>query len=538
MPPAKSMYSRPSASQIRAPQARATTRSVRRDAARDVPLPPLAHLVRGDTFLDPHRPGVSHYRNARQMGALTYAMRSRGRLAPMRPLSPQFVPYGWALSAAEIAKRAGIAPRGRAPLRREHAARTRRRRPGRRRSRRRSSGSSPTGTAAFRSSLRAIADYNGLEPENVVLGAGADDLLMLCARAYAGPGDRVAIADEPSYPLYRVAAWVTGADVGDDDPALTFVCRPHNPTGAMVELPAARPLVVDEAYFEYGGETALHLLGSNDVIVVRTFSKAFGLASARVGYALADVEIAAELNERQQPAPISTISRGARARGARGRAARRLGDDRGARAPRRGTALDRARAAARRTRTSSSCRTSGRRSSTRRCSRRGSRCGRRRARSASRCTGRTPTTGCSRRSPRSADERRAGEHPASCRRAGRRCRRARRALSFAAACCESGAVVIAARERLAAVVGLDRRRRRSRAPMITPIASRRGCAVGGGASVGRWRWALSRFVVVVVECVVGRCGLGRAEARQRGSATRWPVLELAGHRRRERRCPT
>ena len=64
----------------------------------------------------------------------------------------------------------------------------------------------------------------------------------------------------------------------------------------------------DEAYFEYGGETALHLLGSNDVIVVRTFSKAFGLASARVGYALADLEIAAELNARQQPAPVSTIS--------------------------------------------------------------------------------------------------------------------------------------------------------------------------------------------------------------------------------------
>ena len=78
--------------------------------------------------------------------------------------------------------------------------------------------------------LRAIADYNGVEPENVVLGAGADDLLMLCARAYAGPGDRIAIADEPSYPLYRVAAWVTGADVGDDEPVLTFVCRPHNPT--------------------------------------------------------------------------------------------------------------------------------------------------------------------------------------------------------------------------------------------------------------------------------------------------------------------
>jgi histidinol-phosphate aminotransferase len=224
----------------------------------------------------------------------------------VRPLSPQFRPYSWALSATEIARRAGIAPEdvlrfdGNTPpdsvptarpetiaeaLERIHSYKH----------------------GGFPELLRAIADYNGVEPENVVLGAGADDILMLCARAYAGLGDQVAIADEPSYPLYRVAAWVTGADVGDDRPVVTFVCRPHNPSGAMVDIPAARPLVVDEAYFEYGGETALPLIG-DDVIVVRTFSKAFGLASARVGYAIAATEIAAELNERQQPAPLSTIS--------------------------------------------------------------------------------------------------------------------------------------------------------------------------------------------------------------------------------------
>src|SRR5439155_998615 len=165
----------------------------------------------------------------------------------------------WALSTAEIALRAGLAPEdvlrfdGNTPPDPPPTAR-------------------PETIAAaleriqsylhggFPELLRAIADYNGVEPENVVLGPGADNLLMLCARAYAGPGDRVAIADEPSYPLYRVAAWVTGADVGDEQPALTFLCRPDNPTGAMGELPSARPLVVDEAYFEYGGETAVPLL--------------------------------------------------------------------------------------------------------------------------------------------------------------------------------------------------------------------------------------------------------------------------------------
>jgi len=224
----------------------------------------------------------------------------------MRPLSPQFRPYTWALSTVEIARRAGIAPEdvlrfdGNTPPEPPSTARPE------------TIASALERIQSYRHGgfpelLRAIADYNGVEPENVVLGPGADNLLMLCARSYAGPGDRIAIADEPSYPLYRVAAWVTGADVGDVDPVLTFVCRPHNPSGAMVEIPQARPLVVDEAYFEYGGETAIPLIGDG-VIVVRTFSKAFGLASARVGYAVADLETAAELNERQDPAPLSTLS--------------------------------------------------------------------------------------------------------------------------------------------------------------------------------------------------------------------------------------
>ena len=73
---------------------------------------------------------------------------------------------------------------------------------------------------------------------------------------------------------------------GADGAALTFTCRPNSPTGELRPLPAARPLVVDEAYFEYFGETAIPLL-DDDVIVLRTFSKAFALAGARIGYALA-----------------------------------------------------------------------------------------------------------------------------------------------------------------------------------------------------------------------------------------------------------
>jgi len=153
----------------------------------------------------------------------------------------------------------------------------------------------------------AIAEYAGVAAENVVLGAGADDVIMLVVRSFAGRGDRVTIANEPTYPLFQNAVWAAGAEVGANEPVLTICCRPNNPTGELGELPATRPLLVDEAYFEYSGVTALDLIEA-EVIVVRTLSKAFGLAGGRVGYALASRDTAAELNRRQGPAPVSTLS--------------------------------------------------------------------------------------------------------------------------------------------------------------------------------------------------------------------------------------
>ena len=93
-----------------------------------------------------------------------------------------------------------------------------------------------------------------------MLGVGADDLILLCARCFAGPGDTIAIPEPPTYPLYRIAAQLARAEVGDDDPVVTFTCRPNSPDGELRPLPDARPLVCDEAYFEYCGETAVPLL--------------------------------------------------------------------------------------------------------------------------------------------------------------------------------------------------------------------------------------------------------------------------------------
>ncbi|HEY2072822.1 MAG TPA: histidinol-phosphate transaminase, partial [Gaiellaceae bacterium] len=225
----------------------------------------------------------------------------------MRALGPGFTPYAWAPSTRELARRAGLDPveilrfDGNVPPLPLPSSRP----------------------AAIASALarineyahgghagihEAIAEYAGVEPENVVLGAGADDLLMLAARAFAGAGDTVSVPQSPTYPVFRVAAQLTGADVGDDNPVLTYFCRPGNPTGSLEPIPSARPLVVDEAYFEYADDPGAVGLIEDGVIVVRTFSKLFALAGARVGYALASREVAAELYARQAPEPVSSLS--------------------------------------------------------------------------------------------------------------------------------------------------------------------------------------------------------------------------------------
>ena len=224
----------------------------------------------------------------------------------MRALAPEFRPYQWSPPTDEVARLAGIHP--------SQVLRFDQNTPSL------PVPSSRPGTIAgalarvsgypaggYRALRRAIADYAGVEPDNVVLGAGADDLILLCARAYAGPGDEIAIPPAPTYPLFRIAAQLAGAGIGSERPAVTFACRPNNPTGSRDPLPDARPLVVDEAYFEYSGDTAVPLLDEG-VVVLRTFSKLFALAGARVGYALASPDVAAELNARQAPAPISTLS--------------------------------------------------------------------------------------------------------------------------------------------------------------------------------------------------------------------------------------
>ena len=224
----------------------------------------------------------------------------------MKALAPEFRAYTWAPPSDEVARLAGIDPsqvvrfdQNTPPLPLPST------RPGTIAGALASISGYPPG--GYYELKAAIADYNGVGPGNVVLGTGADDLILLTARCFAGAGDTISIPEAPTYPLYRIAAQLARAEIGNDDPVLTFTCRPNNPDGALRALPAARPLVCDEAYFEYCGETAIPLL-DDGVIVLRTFSKAFALAGARIGYVLAAPDLADELNARQAPAPVSTVS--------------------------------------------------------------------------------------------------------------------------------------------------------------------------------------------------------------------------------------
>jgi len=230
-----------------------------------------------------------------------------------QPVSEGFGPYVWSASSDEVADRHGLDPaqvlkfdQNTPPLPgvpqvalAESMARL---------------NQYPDGT--YSRLLEAAASYCGVTPANVVVGAGADDLILLLAAVFLGPGRRASHAP-PTYALYRIATQLRGAELVEApaDADLHWVCNPNNPTGVVVPADAIAELardnprsvvVCDEAYVEYGGDTVASWVDElPNLVVLRTMSKAFGFASLRVGYALAHPETAALLTERRAPAPIS-----------------------------------------------------------------------------------------------------------------------------------------------------------------------------------------------------------------------------------------
>ena len=168
----------------------------------------------------------------------------------------------------------------------------------------------------------AIAAYTGFPVEHIVPTAGADEALILCALLALGPGDH-AYVRQPAYALYATATRLAGAELSSepDDVRLTWVCTPHNPTGADCpgDVPADGEgglVVIDQAYAEFGGTDLSHLARQrDDVVVVRTLSKAFCLAGIRIGYLLAPIPLARKLDAIRPPGSISSLSNALAIRG-------------------------------------------------------------------------------------------------------------------------------------------------------------------------------------------------------------------------------
>jgi histidinol-phosphate aminotransferase len=195
----------------------------------------------------------------------------------------------------------------------------------------------------------ALTDHLGVAPECLTFGNGSNDVLVLLAETFLTPAV-TAIYDQYSFVIYRLAVQATGATakiapsnarehaqplghdleamlaLADEQTRMVYIANPNNPTGTWVSgaslyqfmqrLPAHVIAVVDEAYYEYScshsGAVYPNILGwleeFPNLVVTRTFSKAYGLAGLRVGYSISAPEVAELLNRVRQPFNVNSLA--------------------------------------------------------------------------------------------------------------------------------------------------------------------------------------------------------------------------------------
>jgi len=192
--------------------------------------------------------------------------------------------------------------------------------------------------------VNALAERHGVDPGQVWLGAGSTQLLGCIALSAGGPGTSAVYAD-PSFVMYPIATLVAGArpievpldgewrhdldamlEAIEDDTTVVYLCNPNNPTGthrsaediaAFIDaVPPSVLVVVDEAYHHYvtakDYESALPIAVERDnVVVTRTFSKIYGLAGLRIGYAIGNADTITKLRTTQPPFSANTIAQAA-----------------------------------------------------------------------------------------------------------------------------------------------------------------------------------------------------------------------------------
>jgi len=187
-----------------------------------------------------------------------------------------------------------------------------------------------------------IATLHGIKAERIVFGCGSGEILTASAAAFAGPGKKV-ITASPTFELLGTAARTGGAEVitvplnksfshdlngmlakTDAATGLIYICNPNNPTASLTprrdiedflqKLSRTTMVLIDEAYHHFVAPTASYAsfidqpINDDRVIVSRTFSKVYGLAGIRVGYAIAAPEIVRTLSARCLPAGVNVIA--------------------------------------------------------------------------------------------------------------------------------------------------------------------------------------------------------------------------------------
>ncbi len=179
---------------------------------------------------------------------------------------------------------------------------------------------------------KLIGQYCGLSGDNILIGNGSDELILMLYLAAGGPGKTVS-CPEPAFSMYRILSKITGtyytAVKLDKDfklpagkilaikPDIIFITYPNNPTGNCFEKDkiekiisrSSALIVIDEAYYEFSGQTMMDYIKKYDnLVILRTFSKAFSLAGLRAGYIAGNKEIIKELRKVQLPYNVSIVN--------------------------------------------------------------------------------------------------------------------------------------------------------------------------------------------------------------------------------------
>lgn len=182
-----------------------------------------------------------------------------------------------------------------------------------------------------------IAAYRQVEPENIFLGVGSDEAIDLLIRIFCRPGQDSVLITPPTYGMYKVSAAINDVavkevlltekfqlqpqkilDLTDDSVRLLFLCSPNNPTANdlkrtdLLKLITQFPgiVVVDEAYIDFSRQESLAQMVRQypNLVVLQTFSKAFGLAGVRLGVAVANPEIIGYMLKVKAPYNINKLT--------------------------------------------------------------------------------------------------------------------------------------------------------------------------------------------------------------------------------------